>query len=154
MPSTIARTVAPSLGLAMTDLHVLRVESATYGDLTSASLRARLETFRRTHLHRQVVVQGTRWRYMLSGQGQRALVLPAGGTRVPDLYLLLFEALEPEFRIVAPAYPPLTTMAGLVDGITGILDAERLEQVDILGSSFGGFVAQCFVRQHTDRVSR
>ena len=89
----------------MTDLQVLTVESATYSDLTSASLRARLEAFRRTHLYRQVVVNGTRWRYMLSGQGRRTLLLPAGGTRVPDMYLLLFEALEPEYRIVAPAYP-------------------------------------------------
>ncbi len=138
----------------MTDLEVSTVESATADAVCAASLRARLESFRRTHQYRDIVLQGTHWRYMLSGEGQRTLLLPAGGTRVPDMYLLLFEALEPHFRIVAPAYPPLPSMGGLVNGLTGILDAERLEQVDVLGSSFGGFVAQCFIRQHPDRVKR
>jgi pimeloyl-ACP methyl ester carboxylesterase len=138
----------------MTGLNVVTDESATHTDLTSASLRARLATFRRTHAYRNTVVHGTRWRYIVSGQGQRTLLLPDGGTRLPEMYLLLFEALEPECRIVAPAYPPLPTMSDLVDGVTGILDAERLEQVDILGSSFGGFVAQCFVRQQPGRVRR
>ena len=117
----------------MTGVKVLTAESATQTDLTSACLRARLATFRRTHPYRDTVVHGT---------------------RLPDMYLLLFEALEPECRIVAPAYPPVPTMSDLVDGLTGILDAERLEQVDILGSSFGGFVAQCFVRRQPGRVRR
>jgi pimeloyl-ACP methyl ester carboxylesterase len=128
--------------------------NAAQAALVSASLRARLEMFRLTHQYRQVVVRGARWRYIVSGRGQHTLLLPAGGTRVPDMYLLLFDALEPYFRIVAPAYPPLPSMAGLVDGLTGILDAEQIEQVDMLGSSFGGFVAQCFVRQHPGRVRR
>jgi hypothetical protein len=140
--------------LAMSDVDVLRNESATASALSTASLRARLELFRRTHRYREVVVQGTRWRYIVSGQGQRTVLLPAGGTRAPDMYLLLFEALEPDFRIVAPAYPPLPTMAALVDGLIGIVNAEGLAQVDVLGSSFGGFVAQCFVRRHPSRVGR
>lgn len=121
---------------------------------SAASLRERLATFRRTHEYRDVEVLGTHWRYIISGQGGQALLLPAGGTRVPDMYFLLFEALESDFRILAPAYPPLPTMAGLVDGLAGILDTERLASVDMLGSSFGGFVAQCFVRKHPDRVRR
>jgi pimeloyl-ACP methyl ester carboxylesterase len=128
--------------------------SAAQASRISASLRARLEVFRLTHQYREVAVQGAGWRYIVSGCGQHTLLLPAGGTRVPDMYLLLFDALEPYFRIVSPAYPPLPSMAGLVGGLAGILDAEQLEQVDILGSSFGGFVAQCFVRQHPGRVRR
>jgi pimeloyl-ACP methyl ester carboxylesterase len=121
---------------------------------SSPSLRERLARFRRTHPYREVQAGDVRWRYLVSGQGPRALLLPSGGTRVPDMYLLLFEALEPEFRIVAPAYPPVPTMAALVAGVAAILDSEGIEQVDVLGSSFGGFVAQCFVRQHPARVRR
>jgi hypothetical protein len=106
--------------------------------LSVASLRERLATFRRTHVYREIELLGTRWRYMVSGQGGHTLLLPAGGTRVPDMYFLLFEALEPDLRIIAPAYPPIPTMAGLVDGLAGILDAEQVASVDMLGSSFGG----------------
>jgi pimeloyl-ACP methyl ester carboxylesterase len=120
----------------------------------AASLRERLETFRRTHPYRGIVVDGVRWRYLVGGQGERPHLLPAGGTRVPDMYLLLFEALEPVFRIVAPAYLPVPTMAALVAGVAAVLDAEGIGQADVLGSSFGGFVAQCFVRRHPARVRR
>jgi pimeloyl-ACP methyl ester carboxylesterase len=68
------------------------------------------------------------------------------------MYLLLFEALEPHFRVISPAYPAAHTMDALVDGLVAILDAEGVEQVDVLGSSFGGFVAQCFVRRYPERV--
>jgi pimeloyl-ACP methyl ester carboxylesterase len=45
-------------------------------------------------------------------------------------------------------------MAQLVAGAAAILDAEGIEHVDVMGSSFGGYVAQCFVRAHPDRVDR
>jgi pimeloyl-ACP methyl ester carboxylesterase len=118
----------------------------------ATSLSSRLEIFRKNHSYREISTRGVRWRYLLCGQGERILLLPSGGTRVPDMYLLLFEALEPELRLVAPAYPPLPTMAALVDGMIDILNTERIEQVDLLGSSFGGFVAQCFVRGYPERV--
>jgi pimeloyl-ACP methyl ester carboxylesterase len=41
-----------------------------------------------------------------------------------------------------------------VTGATAILDAEGVKRVDVMGSSFGGYVAQCFVRAHPDRVDR
>ena len=137
----------------------------TSGDSQSASdrvaggprteaLRQRLVTFRQTHPYRERQVDGIPWRYLVSGQSRRPLLLPSGGTRLPDVYLLLFEALEPDFRIIAPAYPPVPTMAGLVSGVSAILDAEGIGAMDVLGSSFGGLVAQCVVREHPARVRR
>jgi pimeloyl-ACP methyl ester carboxylesterase len=49
---------------------------------------------------------------------------------------------------------PIPTMAGLVAGAAAILDAEEIERWDVIGSSFGGYMAQCFVRAHADRVER
>jgi pimeloyl-ACP methyl ester carboxylesterase len=68
------------------------------------------------------------------------------------MYLLLFEALEPHFRVISPAYPPVRTMGSLMDGLAAVLDAEGVDGADLFGSSFGGFVAQCFVRRHPERV--
>jgi pimeloyl-ACP methyl ester carboxylesterase len=150
------RSIAISGGVhhIMTSLESVAVRQTAGQTVTSASLGEQLKTFRRTHPYCEIGVPGNRWRYMVCGKGEHTLLLPAGGTRLPDMYLLLVQALEPDFRIVLPTYPPLPTMAGLVDGLAGILDAERLTQVDVLGSSFGGFVAQCFVRKHSDRVRR
>jgi pimeloyl-ACP methyl ester carboxylesterase len=119
---------------------------------SGASLEQRLQAFRRAHPYKEVDVGGVAWRYVVGGRGERTVLLPSGGTRVPDMYLLLFEALEPDFRVISPAYPPARTMGSLVDGLAAVLDAEGVEEADLFGSSFGGFVAQCFVRRLPERV--
>lgn len=119
-----------------------------------SALDARLAAFRAGHRYRTLDVDGVRWRYLAGGSGERTVLLPSGGTRVPDMYFLLIDALERDFRVLAPAYPAGAGIAGLADGLAAILDAEGVRQADVLGSSFGGFVAQMFARRHPGRVRR
>lgn len=119
-----------------------------------AALDAKLAGFRASHEYRTLDVDGVRWRYLSGGSGEQTVLLPSGGTRMPDMYLLLIEALERDFRVIAPAYPAGAGIAGLADGLAAILDAEGVRQADVLGSSFGGFVAQTFARRHPERVRR
>jgi maspardin len=123
------------------------------GDV-ALDLSHRLENFRRIHPYKEIGVEGQRWRYVVGGQGERTLLLLPGGTLVPDTYFILLEALEPDYHVIVPAYAAVPTMAGLVTGAAAILDAEGVKRVDVMGSSFGGYVAQCFVRAHPDRVDR
>ena len=118
------------------------------------TLDARLAGFRASHRYRTLDVDGVRWQYFAGGAGEQTLLLPSGGTRLPDMYLLLIEALERDFRVIAPAYPAGAGLAGLADGLAAILDAEGVRRADVLGSSFGGFVAQTFARRHPERVRR
>lgn len=120
----------------------------------TATLDAKLAAFRAGHRYRTLDVDGVRWRYVAGGTGEQVLLLPSGGTRLPDMYLLLIDALERDFRVLAPAYPAGAGIDGLADGLLAILDAEGVEQADVLGSSFGGFVAQVFARRHPERVRR
>src|SRR5262249_48771359 len=113
------------------------------GDDIANSRRCRLESYRRTHPYKQIQVEGRRWRYVVGGQGERTLLLFPGGTLVPDTYFLLLEELEQDYRVIVPAYAAVPTMAELVTGAVAILDAEGVERVDVMGSSFGGYVAQC-----------
>lgn len=118
------------------------------------ALDARLEAFRAGHRYRTLDVDGVQWHYLAGGSGAQTVLLPSGGTRVPDIYLLLIDALERDFRVLAPAYPAGAGITGLADGLAAILDAEGVRQADVLGSSFGGFVAQTFARRHPGRVRR
>ena len=120
---------------------------------TIPDLRQRLEAFRRTHPYREVQVAGRRWRYVVGGQGERALLL-LPGSLVPELFFIPIEALERDSRVIVPAYAAVPTMAELVAGVAAILDAEGIKRVDVIGSSFGGYVAQCLVRAHPARVNR
>ena len=120
---------------------------------TAQDLKGRLMAFRRTHPYKEIQVAGLAWRYVVGGQGERVvLLLP--GSLVPDLFFVPVEALEQDSRVIVPAYAAVATMTELVAGLSAILDAEGVERVDVIGSSFGGYIAQCFVRASPERVER
>lgn len=113
---------------------------------------ARLKEFRRTHNYKRLLVGNTNWEYIACGQGKQALLSLPGALAVGESTFPLITAFENEYRIIAPSYALSLTMAGLCDGIARILEAERVEQVHLLGGSYGGLVAQYFVRQYPDKV--
>jgi len=55
-------------------------------------------------------------------------------------------------RIHSVRYPAATTMTSLVDEIAAQLAAAGIAHADILGASYGGWVAQCLVRRHPPLV--
>ena len=57
--------------------------------------------------------------------------------------------LERDARV---AYPAVSTLEQLTDGLAGVLDATGVSPVVVLGASFGGNIAQCIVRRHAGRV--
>lgn len=113
----------------------------------------RLEAFRRTYPYRQIALGGEVWRYRMGGvaNASTVLLLP-GAVLVPDPFFIVMESLGRRYQVIAPAYPPLRSMADLVAGVTAILDAERIPAAYVVGSSFGGYVAQCLLRAHPERV--
>jgi lipase len=64
----------------------------------------------------------------------------------------LITAFEHEHRIIAPSYPLSLTMTGLCEGIARILEAESVNEAHVFGGSYGGLVAQYFVRQYPMKV--
>lgn len=108
--------------------------------------------FRSAHPYKECVTDGITWEYILCGKGE-ALVLLPGGIRSAETWFKLITVLENEYQIVSPTYPALPTMAEHTKGIAAILESETIEKAHILGTSFGGWVAQCFVRSHPEKVA-
>jgi pimeloyl-ACP methyl ester carboxylesterase len=117
---------------------------------------ARLKEFRRTHPYQQVIVRDTKgdttWEYISCGRGEQTLLLLPGALSVGESVFPFIEAFENEYRIIAPSYALALTMSGLCGGIAQILEREGLNQVHVLGGSYGGLVAQYFARQYPDKV--
>src|SRR4249919_3728715 len=117
-------------------------------------LAERLAGFKEEHPYRKITVGDTAWRYRTAGPlAAPAVLLLPGGTLVPDPFFIVLDALGQRYRVIAPAYPAAHTMAELVTGLNGILNIERIAAVNVVGSSFGGYLAQCLVRAHPDRVN-
>jgi maspardin len=114
--------------------------------------RDRLQTFRSTHPYTTLERGDVTWEYISCGKGKETLVLLPGGIRFAETWFQLIEVFENEYKIISPTYPPLPTMADMTEGIFHILTSESTKKVHLLGTSFGGWVAQWFVRHYPDKV--
>ena len=114
----------------------------------------RLRRFRAAHPLRRAVVDGVEWEYVVSGSGEPPVLLLPGALGTAESAWFSIEAFEARHRVLAPTYPPVPTMAALADGLAGLLDHEGIGRAAVVGGSYGGFVAQAFVRRHPERVSR
>jgi pimeloyl-ACP methyl ester carboxylesterase len=112
--------------------------------------KTRLADFRATHPLQEARIQGTNWKYISCGTGEATILWLVGGLRVADAAYRSIPLMEDSFRIIAPTYPAVTTMAELVDGLAGLLKTEGIAQAHLLSGSFGGMVAQAFIRRYPD----
>ena len=129
------------------------------GDLTIphiASLYARVpaerleafQAFRRAFPYKAMTHDSVEWPYLTGGQGDVPLLLLSGALAIPDISWTTIVNLAARRRVIVPAYPPVATMRALVDGIAAVLRHEGVEQAHVMGGSYGGFVAQVFVRHY------
>jgi pimeloyl-ACP methyl ester carboxylesterase len=126
------------------------VEQGEQAGATTKS--AALQEFRR--IPEKVIRAGTaEWRYRVLGTATRALLAIPGGELVNDLGFEFALAFSDAHRVVYPAYPRVSSIEELADGLCAILDTEGIEQAAILGASFGGAVAQVLVRRHPGRIN-
>src|SRR6267143_6826859 len=109
---------------------------------------ARLKEFRLTHPYKQLIIGNTNWEYISCGQGEQTLLLLPGALSVGESTFPLITAFEDEYRIIAPSDALSLTVTGLCRGLAQILESEALNQAHVFGGSYGGLVAQYFVRQH------
>ena len=123
-----------------------------YGNVVSPKAAA-LAEFRRRFSEKVVTDGATEWRYRVIGTASPVLLAIPGGELVNDLGFEFALAISGCCRIVYPAYPRVSSIEELASGLRTILDAEKIKQVAILGASFGGAVAQVFVRRYPERIS-
>lgn len=124
------------------------------GTRVAAQLREHLAAFRAKYPREQIGLGGTAWSYRIGGEGAETLLILPGGDRIGDIAFRLFQEFAHDYRCLYPAYPPLSTMGALVEGLSAMLDRLAIAQVLIFAPSFGGDVGQCFVRAYPDRVRK
>lgn len=122
-----------------------------YGKVPAEQV-ARLKEFRLTHPYKQLTVGDTKWEYISCGQGEQTLLLLPGALSVGESTFPFIAGFENEYRIIAPSYALSLSMTGLCRGLAHILETEALNQAHVLGGSYGGLVAQYFVRNYPAKV--
>ncbi|MCH7876025.1 MAG: alpha/beta hydrolase [Gemmatimonadetes bacterium] len=119
---------------------------------SAAPLDVLLAEFRATYPVAELRHEGDAWRYRRGGVSANPVLWLTGALGVGDFAFAHALALGTDFRIIVPDYPPVRTLDRMADGLVAILDAERIGAAHVVGGSFGGMVAQHFVRRHPERV--
>lgn len=115
---------------------------------------AALQNFRQTHPPKSLEVNGVKWSYLVTGQGGETILFLHGMTGAYDIWWQQILALQDRYRIVSVTYPAVDSLAGLSQGILAILEQEGVTQVNVVGSSLGGYLAQYLVAHHPTLVKR
>ena len=117
--------------------------------------RAAMDDFQaylQAHPLQTAAVQGVEWSFVRSGRVSDALLMLPGALGTPDLSWRIVSRLEQSWQVIVPGYPTLDSMDALVEGIAGLLEAQGIEQAHVSGGSYGGLVAQVFVRRYPHKV--
>jgi pimeloyl-ACP methyl ester carboxylesterase len=120
----------------------------------AVTLDEQLNAFYASAPLRSLRYDGVEWTYRVSGTGTQGLLLLPGAVGAGEAFFTLTPFLLATHRILAIAYPPVDALPRLLDGLRAILDREALESTDVVGGSFGGLVAQAFLRRFPHRTRR
>lgn len=113
-----------------------------------------LRAFRETHRQKSLDVDGISWTYYVVGDGKQTILWLVGGLKKADAAYQSIPLLADDYHIIAPDYPAVSTMDALADGLAAILENEQIERVYVLAGSFGGMLAQVFLREYPNKVPK
>jgi maspardin len=111
-----------------------------------------LQAFRQRYREQTIVAGGAAWPYVETTGAGPALILLPGAQGTGEMFFKQLAALGGRLRMLALWYPAEPDAAKLADGLASFMDAKGLTRASVLGSSFGGYVAQVFALRHPQRV--
>ncbi|MBN1428337.1 MAG: alpha/beta hydrolase [Anaerolineae bacterium] len=126
-----------------------------YSQIPDAQKRF-VEDFSKSHSQKSLTVDEVTWNYADSGKGKKVLLLLHGGYASFDMWMHQIVEFEKDYRIIAPTCPvlPDAKMRVYSDALYTILKAENIDNVNVMGYSEGGLIAQCFLRDYSATVNK
>jgi len=124
-----------------------------YADVPEEALEQLLD-FRRRFPYRELALCDRAWRFIDTGEGERVLFIPAGGTTIAEVSFQSIDHLAERQRVISPDYLPVGNLGELFEGFLALLDHLNVGRFSLMGGSYGGWMAQSLVRAYPRRVDK
>jgi len=125
-------------------------EELYHGD---ASIAENLMSFRQFPL-KTVEVNGVQWNYYDSGENKEVILFLHGMGGAYDIWFQQLQKMKKDFRVISVTYPAVNSLDELSDGIIDILNREKIEKVNIIGTSLGGYLTQFLLKNYPKRLNK
>lgn len=113
----------------------------------------RLDQFRREFTVRHFTLDGVQWTYRAGGSGTHTALLLTGALGLGEMSFDLALVLGSQFRVLIPDYPrAVVTVGSMMEGVLELLFVENSRDAVVIGSSFGGLIAQAFAARYAPYV--
>lgn len=112
-----------------------------------------LETFRKIPTQ-TLELNGQSWKYLIEGNGEETIVFLHGMAGSYDFWWQQINAFKDQYRIVSVTYPPVNSLSEMGNAIIAILNQNKIEKVNIVGSSLGGYFAQYLLATYPNRIKK
>jgi pimeloyl-ACP methyl ester carboxylesterase len=101
---------------------------------------------------KKLTVGGVEWEYATGGRGEQTILLFHGAVGGAETMQWLAERFADEYRTIAPTVADVRQLEKVCDAASAILDREHVGRAVVFGGSFGGLVAQAFLRRRRRQV--
>jgi pimeloyl-ACP methyl ester carboxylesterase len=98
-------------------------------------------------------INGVEWEYETAGRGRETLLLFHGAVGGAETMRALAGAFADEFGAIALTIADVNTLDEVCDAASAILDREHVARAHVFGGSFGGLVAQAFLKRRPAQVA-
>ncbi|MFW9904746.1 MAG: alpha/beta fold hydrolase [Candidatus Thorarchaeota archaeon] len=115
-----------------------------------------LESFQQQHKTNEVIINNVKWVYYDLGDAESefAVVFLHGTTGSEEIFWIQIQSLLVSYRIVSFNLPPIIGVNDLSRGIHEILYRLNIKKIVMVGTSFGGYLAQSFSFKYKEMVHK
>jgi maspardin len=115
-----------------------------------------LESFQQEYKTDEVVLANVKWKYYDIGNrdADLAIVFLHGTTGNEEIFWLQMQSFLSSYRIISFNLPPIIGVDKLSRGIYEILNRNSVSKVVLVGTSFGGYLAQYFSFEYKEMVQK
>ncbi len=104
-------------------------------------------------LDKKLTIRGVEWEYATGGvRGRQAVLMFHGAVGGAETMQVFADAFAGEYFTIAPTVAPVRTLSEVCDAASAILDREHVGRAVVFGGSFGGMVAQAFLKRYRRQV--
>jgi maspardin len=103
-------------------------------------------------LEKSLKIKGIEWHYTTGGRGRETILLFHGAVGGAETLERLAECFADEYRTIAPTVADVQTLDEVCDAASAILDREHVGRAIVFGGSFGGLIAQAFLKRRPRQV--